>query len=932
MTIGLTLLIKNDIENIKKVMPTYFKFFDTVYILNHNSDDGVVDFVKDLHKTYGDVCNLKIYNESSYDLDFAKARNFLFEQVKEDYVMWFDSDDEVSPGDLILWKQFINNNDHLEAVYLPYWYVYDGDQPYILQYRERIFKSPKDWVWKGVIHETCHSKHQGAKMDYCHVGKVLHNHNKFKKNREDSMGRNYRILSSIEEPTPMQIFYLFRESNAIYDFLVVDSHYKKFESTIEYTIKTDHPIIYDMIWDEYLRALVSYYKDKEKDYSFIKSFIEKYQKKKGSRLWTSNKSIVAYIEAIDLLEGTTHEFLGKEGLLARLLDTPSNTNYAIDYTLYNGYKSFKQSEYYFSKGNIVNALRYLFIAQSEYYPTVEFTEYYSKVLNYVKIKNLDLCMVDSDSNWKIGDVYNYIESENETLVMSVPKKVIQSSDFSEFCYENCLIFVEKLSDFYKILNNTKVNVKSYYKEEDVNDVTWLRQESYLLDNWRDLYSTSYKWHHIYDKEAESEVPSKLKVILSKENKLLGLRGPTNSLIKNFGFVETENFTTSVFSYGKPDLSIVDSKLKGKDVFPVMIKSEMSVFFVAGGAEPWDGKSTNKYGIGASETSLINLATSLAPMFNVKVFCTTEKPSTVQGVEYLPMSYWNKNLIKKGDVLISSRLPDILNERYCDNQILWIHDDPETFYLNLCKEREIDHIVCVSDAQKNRLLSKLKFLNRNRVHTIHNIVDLYRVKSLNRKKGRLVFMSSPDRAIFNWDDLKIDKSQFEQFVFYGWNNFSSDTSRLVCTLREKYRLRKAGYNVVGRVDRHSLMQFLPTCEFMPYFSDFFETFCASAVESMFHGVKVITDNTSGMTEALSVLSPEWQRTNKVRHNVSPLYSVPEPTSVDEVISKAKEFKISSNPFSGENLAKKWIDLFYAEDVQSSLFSSEGFSSASEVSFL
>lgn len=916
MTVGLTMLIKNDIENIKKVLMTYFDFFDSIYILDHNSTDGVIEYIETAHKYYSGCCNLVIEKLGTHNIDFAEARNRLFSMVKEDYVVWLDSDDEVKDYNLQNWKCYIEANPDLDGIFVPYWYTHEDNRPLIMQYRERILKNPSNWKWEGSIHEICNSVKEGAKMEFMPDSPVLHNKDKFKSEREPQMERNYRLVSQIENPTPIQIFYLIRESAAVYDFLVTDKYYKQYEDEIETSIKSDKPAIYHMIWDEYLIAMKDYYSKREVDTEFVKKFIQKYQDKLKSNIWLSNKSIKAYIEAVGLLKDKCPEFLTKIDLINTYNDSPPTQSFTVDLTLYNGFKEFELSKHHFEKGSIGLALKHLFQAQSKYFPTQEFSDHYRKVLNYVKVKKIDIIVDGIHSSYTLGNDKTAKEffnsANNEVVALSLTKEVIQNSDITEFCSEKCLIALPNASDFYKVLNNSKIKIIPVYENKDVDDLTWLEPREFrVLQDWRLTYKSTDPYI-ILGLPNYQNILGMTSLTISEDGMLQGMQGNRKSIIRNTVFSDDIIALGDVlYSNTKEDVKPFDSTYK---VSP--LSKSKSVFIVAGGAEEWNGLSPYTQGIGASETSLINLAQGLVPYFNVKVFCTTKEPETVQGVEYLPLNYWNDKLPKKEDIVISSRMPDILNTRYTDTQILWIHDDPDTFYLNLCKEREIDYIVCVSDAQRRRLLSKLGFLNKDRVKTIYNIVDLYSVPSRNRVKARFVFMSSPDRAIFNWIDIP-QRMVSENFVFYGWNNYEEKLTLKM--LREKHRLRKAGYNVVGRIDRNALMEFLPTCEFMPYFGNFFETFCSAAVECMYHGVKVIVDNNSAIREVIGNMSDKWAKTNILRDDVPETYGIPEPRTVTELLSRSKEYRPESNPYDSGLLVVKWIELFNLDHSEGSLFS-------------
>lgn len=85
MTISVTLICKNEEENLKRLLPT-LTFADEIVVVDTGSCDGTVTVAR----RYTD--NVYFY---SWRDNFASARNYAVKKANCDYVMWLDADDEL---------------------------------------------------------------------------------------------------------------------------------------------------------------------------------------------------------------------------------------------------------------------------------------------------------------------------------------------------------------------------------------------------------------------------------------------------------------------------------------------------------------------------------------------------------------------------------------------------------------------------------------------------------------------------------------------------------------------------------------------------------------------------------------------------------------------------------------------------------------------
>ena len=140
-TLSVTLIVKNEQNNLSRLLPM-LTFADETVVVDTGSTDGTVEIAKRF--------NCKVYNFAWCD-DFAKARNFAIDKAGCEYIMWLDADDILSVDtqrSLLEWKQTADNADFYYMRYrmqsrFPLWF-----------WRERIVRRCDKCRFKGFIHEA----------------------------------------------------------------------------------------------------------------------------------------------------------------------------------------------------------------------------------------------------------------------------------------------------------------------------------------------------------------------------------------------------------------------------------------------------------------------------------------------------------------------------------------------------------------------------------------------------------------------------------------------------------------------------------------------------------------------------------------------------------------------------------------------------------
>lgn len=143
-SVTLACIMKNEEENLPRMMESVKDCFDEIIITDTGSTDNSVEVAKKL--------GAEVYHFNWIN-DFAAARNASFDPVKTDFVMWLDLDD------VLLNKEgFINwRNDVMGLA--DYWiatYHYASDssgKPVCSFARERVFRRDRGMRWKYFVHE-----------------------------------------------------------------------------------------------------------------------------------------------------------------------------------------------------------------------------------------------------------------------------------------------------------------------------------------------------------------------------------------------------------------------------------------------------------------------------------------------------------------------------------------------------------------------------------------------------------------------------------------------------------------------------------------------------------------------------------------------------------------------------------------------------------
>lgn len=210
MKIALCMIVKgseDEAAHLERCLQNIHKHVDGIFI-NVNAPKGQkpAQAVLDVARGYTE----HVY-ETVWEDNFSKARNFILDQIPEDYDfwLWLDSDDTIDKPKKI--RDVAEASKQFDAIYVDY--VYDRDEegnPMTVHMVARLIKNNGAHKWKGMIHETLveqRSALQGMTNDF----KVIHHAEA--ERTERSFQRNIKLLekqleAESKDPDPRTFYYL----------------------------------------------------------------------------------------------------------------------------------------------------------------------------------------------------------------------------------------------------------------------------------------------------------------------------------------------------------------------------------------------------------------------------------------------------------------------------------------------------------------------------------------------------------------------------------------------------------------------------------------------------------------------------------------------------------------------------------------------------
>ena len=148
ISISLCMIVKNEEKILSRCLDSVADLVDEIII----ADTGSADATKEIARKY----TKHIYDFKWTD-DFSEARNFVFSKATKEYIYSADADEVLSPENRerfrILKETLLPEIEIVQMKYanqLQFGTVYNFDE----EYRPKLFKRKRDFVWEEPIHET----------------------------------------------------------------------------------------------------------------------------------------------------------------------------------------------------------------------------------------------------------------------------------------------------------------------------------------------------------------------------------------------------------------------------------------------------------------------------------------------------------------------------------------------------------------------------------------------------------------------------------------------------------------------------------------------------------------------------------------------------------------------------------------------------------
>lgn len=187
-TIGLAMIMKDEIEDFDRIIIDYAEYFDTIYVTITDKKT-----YEQLKKRPDNNQKVKLSYFEWID-HFGKARIYNQKQIETDYWMWIDSDDEIEGAEGIPAIPKYMDTNNLDDVWLPYDYtrrisLTEGETA---TWRERVIRTGSRLKWSDdAVHENINAPGDNSEN---FLSNIIIKHRRTAEQQQSSMERNKKIL------------------------------------------------------------------------------------------------------------------------------------------------------------------------------------------------------------------------------------------------------------------------------------------------------------------------------------------------------------------------------------------------------------------------------------------------------------------------------------------------------------------------------------------------------------------------------------------------------------------------------------------------------------------------------------------------------------------------------------------------------------------
>jgi len=325
---------------------------------------------------------------------------------------------------------------------------------------------------------------------------------------------------------------------------------------------------------------------------------------------------------------------------------------------------------------------------------------------------------------------------------------------------------------------------------------------------------------------------------------------------------------------------------------------------------WDEDVDRVRGVGGSETAAIEMSKALAKITASKVIIFNKRKDTKvyeSGVEYRPIEKLNEYFAAhKPRLHIAWRHSFKITDA---KTVVWSHD-----LVTPGGERHelYDKYICLSDFHSNFVRNSLNvpkekiWITRNgiRPNLFEDMVEGV------KNPYKIVFPSSPDRGLeecLNVLDLvRREIPEIELHTFYGTANMEAMGQKSLAAHFTKLCKDRPWVKTHGNVKQSELINHYQTAAYWIYPTNFFETFCITALETALCGVMPIVRDYGALKGTLKPWHGNCEIVNR------PCKTVDDIVYWAEIVAghiKARNFTqmpdIEIKSFAWEEVAREWV---------------------------
>lgn len=148
ITISLCMIVKNEEAVLARCLSSYLPVMDEIIII----DTGSTDKTKEIARKYTDL----VY-DFSWTGSFSDARNYSFSKATKEYIFCADADEVLDEENLqrfLLLKEHLLPEIDIVQMYYGNQLFYNTIYNYDKEYRPKLYKRIRNFLWEGTIHEA----------------------------------------------------------------------------------------------------------------------------------------------------------------------------------------------------------------------------------------------------------------------------------------------------------------------------------------------------------------------------------------------------------------------------------------------------------------------------------------------------------------------------------------------------------------------------------------------------------------------------------------------------------------------------------------------------------------------------------------------------------------------------------------------------------